>query len=297
MIYSAPDTSFVAILDAAPTGLVGTLTVQIENPDGTTELAATTAGIVEVESGIYAATLDAPDTLGTYIVVWNNAGTRVGEELRVTGSIPAAPGAGLLTLAEYKARAGVSGTSKDVQIDALIPAASQAIRTYTGREFGADEVTEDREFLYNGRGVLDIDDARAINTVSIAGQSLAEPSYLVMPHDGPPYTWLELPRRGVSPEMGFTYNLDTFIRERGQHAYEVVVNADWGVSAVPADVKMAAVWTVASMMQNPAAEGALTSESVAEVARAYASKAAQGEPTAVPPRARELLDPYRVLNI
>lgn len=205
--------------------------------------------------------------------------------------------ADLLTTEEYKIRAGITGTTKDAQIAALIPAASVAIRTYTGRDFGAAEVTEDRSFLYNGRGILNIDEAREINSVSVAGQTLAEPSYLVQPHEGPPYTWLELPRRGVSPEMGFTYNLDVWIREHGQHAYEVVVNADWGVASVPADVQMAAVWTVAAMMQSPSGGGPLASESVAEVARAYAIQSQQGDPQAIPPRARELLDPYRVINL
>ena len=203
----------------------------------------------------------------------------------------------LLTLADYKSIAGVTGTSKDTQIAAVIPAASQAIRSYTDRDFGSAEATEDRDYLYDWSGFLNIDDASAVNSVQLAGSTLGSNVYLAQPAGGPVYTWIELPQRGLSPEMGFTYNLDVFLRERGTQAVTVTVNADWGWPVVPADVKLAAVWTVSEFMREASPSGAVASESVAEVARSYALAQAQGKPEAIPGRAREVLDQYRKLNL
>lgn len=91
MIYASPGSDFEAILDSAPTGLVGTLTIQIENADGTTHTAPTTNGIVEVEPGVYSAALTAPSGRGTYVVVWNDGSHRPAEDLRVTYTTPAGP--------------------------------------------------------------------------------------------------------------------------------------------------------------------------------------------------------------
>jgi hypothetical protein len=95
MIYAQPGESFTAVLDAeGTTGLVGSITVQIENVDGTTHTAASTTGIVEVEQGIYSAVRTAPDTAATYIVVWNDAGSRAPEELIVTSNAAVVGGGG-----------------------------------------------------------------------------------------------------------------------------------------------------------------------------------------------------------
>jgi hypothetical protein len=205
--------------------------------------------------------------------------------------------ADLLTTTEYKTLTGTTGTSKDAQITALIPAASLAVLNYTDRDFASTEVTEDRDYLYDWSGFLKIDDCSAVNSVSLAGSTLGASTYLVQPFGGDVFTWIELPSRGLSPEMGFTYNLDVFLRERGRQAVAVTVNADWGWPDVPDDVKMATAWTVGAMMQNPAAAGQLSAESVAEVARSYALQAAQGTPEGIPARARELLDQYRRINL
>ncbi len=203
----------------------------------------------------------------------------------------------LLTLAEYKSLAGVTGTSKDAQITAVLPAVSIAIRAYTDRDFASAEVTEDRDFLYDWSGFLNIDDASAVNSVKLAGTALGANTYVVQPSRGPVYTWIELPSRGLSPEMGFTYNLDVFLRERTPAGVTVTVNADWGWPDVPEDVKLAATWTASEFMRSASPEGAVASESVAEVARSYAIAQAQGRPEGIPARAREVLDQYRTLNL
>lgn len=91
MIYARPSATFTALLTNAPTGLVGTLTAGIENTDGTTEVAQSTAGIVEVESGVYTALRTAPADEGEYVLVWKNVGTNAAEELVVTPTPPSFP--------------------------------------------------------------------------------------------------------------------------------------------------------------------------------------------------------------
>lgn len=89
MIYAQPSGTYTAVLNAGIAGLVGKVKVQLENGDGTTAVPATAAGIVEVEPTVYAKDdLVAPDTAGTYIVVWDVEGERAAEELVVTYDLP-----------------------------------------------------------------------------------------------------------------------------------------------------------------------------------------------------------------
>jgi hypothetical protein len=201
--------------------------------------------------------------------------------------------ADLITLAEYKTAIGESGTEHDARFNLAIQAASAAIRTWTDRDFGADSVTEDRTFRYAGRGWLDIDDCSEVNSVTLMGGIIPSTTYLVQPQT-PPYTWIELPTYDtLSGEMGFTYNLDTFLRRLTQpRTLECIVNADWGYTPVPADVKQAAIWTTAAMAQSPDTAGQITGESVAEVNRSYAV-AQLTKQESIPARAQEILDQYR----
>ena len=69
-----PGATFECTVDSPTTGLVGTITVKIEDGIGATVTPATTSGIVEspAGSGIYNATLTAPVTGGYYVVVWDD---------------------------------------------------------------------------------------------------------------------------------------------------------------------------------------------------------------------------------
>lgn len=88
MIYAKPDEDFTALLNGADTGLVGTLTYQVERPDGSTWKVATTTGIVEVEPGSYVVTAQAPADAGMYVIVWKANGITTSEELVVTYTLP-----------------------------------------------------------------------------------------------------------------------------------------------------------------------------------------------------------------
>jgi hypothetical protein len=95
----APAATFEAVIDTGTSGLVGTITVEANDNTGTTAIPATSLGITEIASGVYAATgLVAPDTAGQYTLIWKaaDAGVQGIEDLVVTYSAPAAgvPGPG-----------------------------------------------------------------------------------------------------------------------------------------------------------------------------------------------------------
>lgn len=72
-ILTRPGATIEASTPPIDTGLTGTLGVRVMDGQGTTTTARTTAGIVETpaDSGIYVATLTAPDTAGDYLLVWD----------------------------------------------------------------------------------------------------------------------------------------------------------------------------------------------------------------------------------
>lgn len=89
----APGATFTAIAEGFDTGLVGTIGVRIENPDGSNHTPRTTVGIVELEPGfgVYAKDdLVAPDARATYALLWDDPGSgqEASEELVVTSNLP-----------------------------------------------------------------------------------------------------------------------------------------------------------------------------------------------------------------
>jgi hypothetical protein len=76
MIEIAPGAPFETVVQGFPTGLTGTVGVQVIDNAGGIAVPRGTAGISEVTvlgvgSGIYVATLTAPLSLGQYTVVWD----------------------------------------------------------------------------------------------------------------------------------------------------------------------------------------------------------------------------------
>jgi lysophospholipase L1-like esterase len=58
-------------------------------------------------------------------------------------------GANLVTLAEYKAYAGITSTNQDAEINAIIPKASQLVKTLCRRTF-VDYVNDNKEEVFAG---------------------------------------------------------------------------------------------------------------------------------------------------
>lgn len=210
--------------------------------------------------------------------------------------------ADVTTKAEVKAVLGITNTSKDAMIDALLPGVSRMIERYTHREFTLVASTaSDRTYWYAGSGNLEIGDCTAINSVSIAGTALSADEWVAQPNDAlePVFYWLELAAfRGVSPEMGFTRNLDRWFARRGPSGrVAVTVNAVWGFPSggIPADVKLAAAWLISEGLDRGPHGSNMTSESIAEYSIAFAQGA--GAQSALPTRVTDILDDYRRTNI
>lgn len=211
----------------------------------------------------------------------------------------------LLTLDDYKSLLGISetDTSKDDQITSLLPAASRAVRMYTGRSFEVAGTPSPRTFIYDGGGFLDIDDCTAITAVSTdAGYPNATPytmateeftplPYRESPNDDPYYylAFHSFPG-SYSPEMGFERNLDKL--EIVQRPILVTVTATWGWPQIPMDVKLAVAWTAQETLSSPASSD-LRSEAIESYSRSWGqSVPTLTGPEVLTPRAQSILTNY-----
>lgn len=317
-LYVKPATLFDTVLVGAPTGLAGTVGVQIlEGDSDTVVFMRTTLGIIEspAGSGSYVTTLTSPANAGDYRIVWDSGtispSTVAVDRLTVTSTgMPAVGTAGpyLLTLDEFKERIGtpLSDTRKDALYTSSLSAASSVILNYTDRDFGVAEATETRTFEYDGSGYLDIDDAVDITAVAFTVRgsddiALDTLQWSPQPQRSartPVYTGLILPTygehfMGASPAMGFTRNLDLLAREGrlpGSIPGSVKVTGTFGWPVVPEDVKLAVVWTIQDWLAAPKASN-LTAESIEGFSRAWGRIGGQ-ESRAIPSRALDILAQY-----
>lgn len=220
----------------------------------------------------------------------------------------------LITLTEYMTYTGTNPTDMDstaqAQIGVAISAASQAIRSYTDRDFtlASQAVPGVRNFRYLGYDTIEIDDAMSVNTVSIAanqfqtGRTLDSTEWFASAIENPDgvldsielYTIFPWGGAG-SPEMGFQRNLDNY----GFIPYPVVIGVDaaWGWASIPANVKEACVLTVADYTTDPSPYNA---EAIAGYSRSWSSSrtgATIRPVNALPDRALSILDPYTRINI
>lgn len=309
MPYVRPGETFDATAQDAPTGLAGTIGVQVlDTPGNNVVTPRTTAGISEAPpgSGIYSITLTAPTEAGSYLVVWDTGGATpayTSEELTVTYDLaPFSPTPGLiLPLAEFKALAGIIDTSQDTKINALLPLVDDAIRQYTERDFGDPDVTESRDFKWDGRGAVEIDDVKDVTSVLVNGSAfVANTQYVLGPDRDTRQYWLELPpaRPTQDTAMGFTYNLDVY-GSLYPRTFPVTVSVlgtfGYPSDEIPGSVKMAAFLALSSAVDSPS-EGNLQSEAIDTYARSWdtgAGQLNQGLPQEfLPARALTLLDPF-----
>jgi hypothetical protein len=214
----------------------------------------------------------------------------------------------LLTLAEYKALAGITVTDNDAQVAALLPVASRMIRSFADRTFEVTAgVVTPRVYEYDGSGFLDIEDCTTVASVSsdlgIAGGDpyvLDVTEWSAQPSSGPIYYYLRVYggfRGWGSPEMGFERNLDTYGGPYSYKPISLTVTAQWGWPEVPQDVKLATVWTIQDWFDREDGEG-LTGESIADYSRSWGSKAGLASPAqAVPSRVQDILAAYERIYV
>ena len=204
----------------------------------------------------------------------------------------------IITLSQLKEALGtpVSDTTKDIKLTQAIKSASSAIRTYLDRDFGTSVVTETRSYVYDGSGVLEIDDcvSGSITSVVVAGRTVSTKEWLPQPYRRSPVVyWLLLaPAYGISPAMGFTWNLDTYYLYANPVAYTITVDvtADWGWVEIPEDIQQAAIYTAAAMAESP-------KPYVSQQYQSYSVQLPMPFNSAIPERAKALLDPYQRLRL
>ena len=181
--------------------------------------------------------------------------------------------------------------------DTAIRSASAAVRRYTDRDFTVNDsgVATARTFEYDDSGYIDINDAQTITAVRVLfpygglPTTLTTDQWMAMPYDGPMKDNLVIYSpvfHGMSREMGFTWNLDTYDGPSGGPPPAVEVTAVWGWPAIPDDVQQATIWAAAAFAEDARQ---ITSESIDSFSRSMNTLA----PTALPLRSRDLLDEYR----
>jgi hypothetical protein len=217
--------------------------------------------------------------------------------------------ADLITLQEYRDATGYQSVDAtfDTQITAALKYASAAIRNFTGRDFGAPLVIEDRTFEYDGSGYLDIDDANTINTVTLTtvgwtDQVVDVALWRAMPQrrdDAPVYYYIYMPgvsAWAMSPAMGFTRNYDVLYRDGrwGVQPPMVKVNAQWGWPTVPDDVKQATIWAIEDWKGTTASSaGPLTAHAIESFSESFGSRTGGTiRHGALPQRSLDLLANY-----
>lgn len=207
----------------------------------------------------------------------------------------------VITREEAKARLGITDTGKDAHIDTLLPGIGRLIERHTHREFTLNSAgaASDRTYWYDGAGVLEIGDCESVTAVALDARTLNPDEYIVGPQDQlePVFHYLELiSLRLMSPEMGFTYNLDRLwpSLQAGRRRLRITVTANWGWPTVPEDIKLAAAWLLAEGLDRTRASG-VTAESIAEYSVSFAQGATmQG---ALPDRVLDILEDYRRVNV
>lgn len=204
--------TFTANAEGFPTGLTGTIGVQILAASGSTVIVErTTSGIVEspANSGSYIATLTAPSTPGDYRVYWDTGvispSTTGEEEITVLAYVS---GNNYVAADAFKATLSLTGTSyANADIDSVLASASRGIDRACGRHFYS--ATETRYYRPRDEWLIEIEDLAAapdlletdpsgdgsfLTTWTISRDYDLEPYNAVT--DGFPYTHIRRRRRG-----------------------------------------------------------------------------------------------------
>lgn len=141
--------------------------------------------------------------------------------------------------------------SFDEQIDEWISAVETYIEHETGREFGiAEDPADPTDHVYDGDGTdtLTIDPADAVESIKLSptGAAIAADQYYLYPANKTPKTKIKM--RGM-------------VFPKGNQ--NIVVNANYGLAQVPADIKFAATILVAGIVNNSAStDGEVSSYSI-----------------------------------
>jgi hypothetical protein len=139
MISAIADAPFVAYTEDAPTGLTGTIGVQVKDANDNVVVARTTEGITEVAagSGIYQWNATAPQQPGPYVIIWDTGGATpqfASELFQVT------PGSA------YVPEGDVTAVADLTDLAVLIPWARRACEGPFGPQLGQATLADDQVY-------------------------------------------------------------------------------------------------------------------------------------------------------
>ena len=149
--------------------------------------------------------------------------------------------ADLITLREYKNFAGLTGESENAKINVIIPAISQAVKTYCGTSF-VDYYSSDKTEYYDIKdrytNAIILDESPIVSVTSVEERQNQSDSY----------TTLIFENSDSSGKYDYVvdYNADTIFRTtasgdkmfpQGRRAVKVVYKS--GYAATPQDLKLA----------------------------------------------------------
>jgi hypothetical protein len=219
----------------------------------------------------------------------------------------------LITLDEYLAATGQDLPSLDPDTEAKfswsISVVSEAIRSYCDRDFtlSQDAVQGTRNFRYRGHNQLEIDDCSVVNSVAVApnnwsaGRTLDSSEWIADDMDAEVFSWLEVFSiflwSGGSPVMGFKNNLDQYPARF--YPTILTVNAVWGWTQIPLQVKQAAVIAVTDLSSTTS--GNISTSQSQSIASYSTSTSLRGvlllPESALPYKAQALLDRYAKISV
>jgi hypothetical protein len=207
-------------------------------------------------------------------------------------------GAGaILTLDEYNTRRELTeaSTERDEATSAAIAAAEDAVLQHTGRDFTQPAGAETRSYVYDGSGILEVDDFTNATAVTIDGAAQSG-GWTAGPREGNTFYWIDFGGvRRESPEMGFMRNLDTLAARTGRYRSTVNVTAEFGWPGdAPASVKQAVVWLVDEMRKSTGNQGDVQAEAIADLNYVYQRI---NEHSSMPARVLALLEPFRRISL
>jgi hypothetical protein len=172
--YAQPGATFDTDADNFPTGLTGTIGVQLLNGDGTIHTARATAGISEAPagSGHYVVALVAPDVADDYTIAWDDGtGGWAFDTLTVTYTPPGtSTSPNYITAADVKASLTLDGTSyADGDVDRAVASANAVVDQLFGRKFSLDPAASDRYYRVRRHHTtsLEIDDLTRATPVTV----------------------------------------------------------------------------------------------------------------------------------
>lgn len=215
----------------------------------------------------------------------------------------------LITLTTLKTASGEfsnpsAPSPQDAKYTQALTSASSLIRSFTGMQFevtASGATATPKIFEYDGSGYLDIYECQTISSVTSTpgfsgsvSRTLTTDEWAAHPLNLPVKLWLRLSTangHGISPEMGFTYNLDKMPYMTVLKPTIITVNAVWGWPEIPDDVEQAAIWTALHLIETPKP---YSQEAIENYSR---TRGSESQHEAIPERAQVALLPYIIPSV